>query len=49
MPIKAITYYGEIDFNETVVMLTDEFDWNKIASRLEQMVAHPDKVFDRRP
>ena len=49
MPIKAITYYGEIDFNEPVVMLTDEFDWNKIASRLEQMVAHPDKVFDRRP
>ena len=30
MPIKALTYFDEIDFNESVVMTTGNFNWNKI-------------------
>lgn len=39
-PFKAITYFDDIDFEEDVIMLNFEYDWNRIAERL--------KNYDRR-
>ncbi len=46
MPIKALTYFEDIDFKESVVMLNHVFDWTKIANRLLEMTINPDRVFD---
>lgn len=45
MPTKSLTYFAEIDFNESVVMTTGEFTWAKVADRLIQMVKNPQKKF----
>lgn len=45
MPIKALTFFDEIDFNESVVMTSGKFDWKRIAKRLNEMVRSPQKVF----
>lgn len=49
MPIKALTYFDEIDFNESVVMTTGNFNWNKIAKRLNDMVHSSTKIFAVQP
>lgn len=49
MPIKAINYFDEIDFTESVVMLNGNFDWNKIVKRLKDMADHPEKIFASKP
>lgn len=45
MPVKGLTYFDEIDFNESVVMMDGVFSWKKIANRLMQMAKHPQNVF----
>lgn len=45
MPIKALTYFDEIDFNESVVMISGKFDWKYIDKRLNEMVRDSKKVF----
>ena len=49
MPIKAINYFDEIDFNESVVMLNGTFNWKKIEKRLKDMANNPNKKFKTRP
>ncbi len=49
MPIKALTYFNEIDFNESVIMTTKKFDWKHYAKRLNDMVHNCDKVFVNNP
>ena len=49
MPIKAINYFDEIDFNESVVMLNGTFNWKKIEKRLKDMASNPNKKFNTRP
>ncbi len=49
MPIKALTFFDEIDFNESVIMTTNKFNWNKIDKRLNEMVRNSDKVFATQP
>ena len=48
-PLKAITYFEDIDRNENVVMLKGRFSWKTIEKRLHDMVAHQEKVFDSMP
>ena len=45
MPIKALIYFDEIDFNESVVMISGKFDWKYIDKRLNEMVRDSKKVF----
>ena len=45
MPVKALTFFDEIDFNESVVMTSGKFDWKRIAKRLNEMVRNSKKVF----
>ncbi len=47
MPIKALTYFDDIDFNESIVMLNNNFDWDKIANRLINMTKEPNKIFEK--
>ena len=47
MPLKALTYFNDINFNESVVMIKCGFDWKKIADRLFQMTSNSDKKFDK--
>lgn len=49
MPIKALTYFDEIDFNESVIMTTGNFKWNNIAQRLNDMVRYSSKIFAEQP
>ncbi|MEE1287246.1 MAG: nucleotidyl transferase AbiEii/AbiGii toxin family protein [Bacteroidaceae bacterium] len=49
MPIKAINYFDEIDFNESVVMLNGTFNWKKIEKRLKDMANNPNIKFNTRP
>ncbi len=49
MPLKSITYFGDIDFGEPIVMTSSDFHWDSIAGRLVEMVSNPDKVFETMP
>lgn len=48
-PLKAITYFEDIDQNENVVMLKGRFSWKSIEKRLRDMVAHQERVFETMP
>ncbi len=45
MPVKSLTYFDDIDFNESVVMMRGPFDWKRISSRLLQMTEKPGERF----
>ncbi len=45
MPAKALTYFDEINFSESVVMTSGKFDWKRVAKRLQDMAKNPQKVF----
>lgn len=44
-PLKGITYFDDIDHEETVVMLESTYSWQKITDRLQAMTTHQSKVF----
>ena len=48
-PLKALTYFEDIDFEENIVMLTGEYRWDKIKKRLIEMVTRQDKIFKSYP
>lgn len=48
-PFKAITYFEDIDFDEDIVMLSGNYDWQSIEKRLRDMAIHQDKVFKTFP
>ena len=45
MPVKSLVYFGDINFNESVVMLNGAFDWERVARRLMDMTEQPNKIF----
>jgi len=46
IPVKAITYFEDINFNEPINMTGGSgFNWEKIAKRLKDMQNYPEKVF----
>ena len=49
MPIKALTYFDEIDFNESVIMTTSKFEWKRFAKRLNDMACNSSKIFTTKP
>lgn len=48
-PFKAVTYFDDIDFEEDVVMLNFEYDWNSIAERLKTMTVEQNRIFTEYP
>ena len=45
MPVISLVFFGDINFNESVVMLNGAFDWEKVARRLMDMTEQPNKIF----
>ncbi len=45
MLAKALVYFADIDFNEDIVMLKYDFNWDKISKRLNDMTLQRDRVF----
>lgn len=48
-PLKAITYFEDIDFDENVIMLSGTYDWKNIEKRLFEMAGKQDKIFGAFP
>lgn len=48
-PLKAINYFDDIDFGESVVMTSTKFNWKRIAHRLNEMTRNQMQVFDCMP
>lgn len=48
-PLKAVTYFEDIDFGEDVVMIAGKFNWAKVKKRLIDMSGKQDKVFSTFP
>lgn len=48
IPVKALTFFEEINFNEPIKMLSSKkFNWKKIEKRLYEMLKNPDTLFSR--
>lgn len=45
IPAKALTFFGEIDFNESIILINGRFNWNKVSKRLLEMEKQPNKKF----
>ena len=48
-PFKALTYFEDIDFDETVVMLEGKYDWERIRQRLVDMTRNQECIFEYYP
>lgn len=44
-PIKGLTYYEDINFNEPILLLRGKYKWVSIAKRLHDMINKPDHVY----
>ncbi len=50
LPLKALTFFEEINFEEPIRMLGNtQFNWAKIENRIKLMVLQPRKKFDTYP
>jgi predicted nucleotidyltransferase component of viral defense system len=47
--VKALDYHKDINFNEKIKMLDDDYSWKNIEARLKLMTLHPQQVFPQRP
>ena len=47
IPLKALTYFDDINFNETIVMLNFDYNWEKVSERLINMTKEPNKIFEK--
>ena len=46
IPVKALTYFNDINFDEPIKMHGQiNFNWKKIAKRLNEMQKFPSKKF----
>jgi hypothetical protein len=48
-PVRGLTFFEDIDFSESITMVTADFDWGKIERRLKEMVKRHDEVFPSLP
>ena len=45
MPVKSLVYFDDINFEESVIMTNEAFDWDKVAQRLVDMTNNPARVY----
>lgn len=48
-PVRSLTYYGDINFNEPIQMIGGKYKWDLIDKRLHNMIKHEDTLFLRLP
>lgn len=46
MPVKSLVYFDDINFEESVIMTNEAFDWDKIAQRLVDMTNNPALIYE---
>lgn len=46
MTLKALTYFHDINIDETILLTNTGIKWNDIAGRLIQMTKNPDRIFN---
>lgn len=44
--LKALTYFNDIDFNESVLLTNNKIEWNDVAAHLVRMTEEPDRIFE---
>lgn len=44
-PLRALTYYDDIDFNVPVQLTNGRFNWEDISLRLENMIKYQDTIY----
>ena len=49
VPTKSLVYFDDINFDEDVVMMQGKFNWNAIASRLNEMTLCQNKRYNEKP
>ncbi len=49
IPLKSITFFDDIQFDEPIRMMEGKYNWAKISRRLLEMQKHPDKQFAAYP
>ena len=49
VPTKSLIYFDDINFEESVIMMRGKFDWNSIATRLNEMTICQNKRFNKKP
>ncbi|MBO6117146.1 MAG: nucleotidyl transferase AbiEii/AbiGii toxin family protein [Bacteroidales bacterium] len=47
MPLKGLTFFDEINFEEPLLVLDGNYSWEKVAVRLLQMQDNPNNVFSK--
>lgn len=45
VPFRAMFYYGDIDFNQSIELVNGNFKWKIFEKRLDEMQRHTDKIF----
>ena len=45
IPLKALAYFNDINFQEPVQMLTGKLPWQSIEKRINEMINNPDRIF----
>ena len=46
IPMKAVAYFADIDFNERIIMVDKKFNWSNVEKRIHDMIKQPDIIFD---
>ena len=49
IPMKAITYFNDINFKESIVMVNAKYRWGDIERRIISMERNPGKIFPMPP
>lgn len=49
IPMKAVTYYADIDYNEKVDLIGATYKWGNIEKRIGDMVSKPNRIFLQMP
>lgn len=48
-PIKGLTFFDEINFNEPIQLINGKFDWKLISKRLQMMTKNSSTIFKELP
>lgn len=49
IPMKAVSYFADINFNESICLTDADYSWKGIEKRILDMQRSPDEVFPSAP
>ena len=48
-PLKGLTFFEDINFNEPIQMIRGKYEWEKIEKRLRNMIKKENDIFHSYP